>query len=268
MRIRLILGAAGACLFAACAALGDNSAIDDRISLSADGSTLTGTDGGGGGAATWLHSFDANSLGTLGVEHQALGPAHWTFGSVSGSVSRDLAGARFSSYAEAHEGAGDDGTKAFHYRIEAVGVIATFSHRMSAQLEDRRVDVETTHGNLPKVGFSYLWGPKLLTSVAYQYSVTGNLGTRLATARIDKYGAVVNFLGGVAFGQASASVLDLGIEIPGRRLKEGYIGVVKPFSRSHSELSLVADYLDLSGSKRDTLTLSYIFHIGAHGAAQ
>jgi hypothetical protein len=273
MRIRFVVGAAVAHLFAAYAALGETSATDDRISLSADGSTLTGingagTDGGGGGAAAWLHSFDADSLGTLGIEHQVIGPADWTFGSVSGSVGRDLDGARFNAYAEAHEGAGDDGTKAFHYKIEAAGVVGTFYHQLSATLEDRRIDVETTHGNLPKVGLSYLWGPKLQTSVAYQYSVSGNLGTRLVTTRIDRYGAVVNFLGGIAYGQASATVLDLGIEIPGRQLKEGYVGVVKPFSHSHSELSLVADYLDLSGSKRDTLTLSYIFHVGAHGTAR
>jgi hypothetical protein len=29
-----------------------------------------------------------------------------------------------------------------------------------------------------------------------------------------------------------------------------------------SDLTLVADYIDLSGIKKGTLTLSYIFHIG------
>ena len=34
------------------------------------------------------------------------------------------------------------------------------------------------------------------------------------------------------------------------------------------ELTLVADYQDLSGSKRATLTLNYIFHVGHRNAAQ
>jgi hypothetical protein len=36
---------------------------DDRIALSADGSTLSHTDGGGGGSVAWLHNFDPNTLG-------------------------------------------------------------------------------------------------------------------------------------------------------------------------------------------------------------
>jgi hypothetical protein len=264
---RLTIGAAALYLTAMCAALGENSTVDDRIAISADGSTLTGTNGGGGGSLGWLHNFDADTLGTLAAEHQVLASANWTFGSIGGSVTRGPDDRRFSVYGEAHEGAGDDGPHAFHYSIEAAGVIGTFSHALSLQLEDKRIDVETTHGNLPKLGVSYLWNPKLLTTVGYQYSVSGNLGTRLATARVDKYGAAVNFLGGVAYGQASATVLDLGIEFPGRQLKEGYVGVAKPFARWRSELTLLADYLDLSGSKRTTLTLNYVFHVGGHGAA-
>jgi hypothetical protein len=215
-----------------------------------------------------LHNFDASSIGTLAVEHQDLSVARWTFGSVTGSLTRGPEDARISVYGEAHEGTGNDGPNTFNYEIEAVGVVGTFFHKLSAQLEDRRIDVETTHGNLPKAGLSYLWGPRLLTSVAYQYTVSGNLGTRMTTARIDNYGAAVNFLGGVAFGQASATVLNLGIEYPGRQLKEGYVGMSKPFAHQRSELTLIADYLELSGNKRATLTLNYIFHVGATGTAR
>jgi len=250
------------------AAPGQTSTTDDRIALSVQGSTLTGTNGGGGGSIGWLHNFDASSLGILAVEHQDLSVAHWTFGSVTGSLTRGPDDARFSVYGEAHEGTGNDGPTTFNYEIEAVGVIGTFSHRLSAQLEDRRIDVETTHGNLPKIGLSYLWGPHLLTAVAYQYTASGNLGTHMTTARIDCYGAVVNFFGGGAYGQASAAVLNLGIEYPGHQLKEGYVGMSKPFAHKRSELTLIADYQDLSGTKRATLTLNYIFHVGATGTAR
>ncbi|MDP9007334.1 MAG: hypothetical protein M3N91_01275 [Pseudomonadota bacterium] len=255
-------------VLAPCVALGATSTADDRIAVSADGATLSGTNGGGGGSLGWLHNFDADSIGTVGAEYQKLASAHWAFGSLSGSLTRGPVNQRYSFYAEAHEGTGDDGPKAFDYHIEAVGVISTYYRKLSVQVEDRRVDVETTHGNLPKIGLSYLWGPHFQTAVAYQYSVSGNLGTRLTSVRIDNFGAKVNFLGGVAFGQASATVLNLGIELPGRQLKEGYVGVSKPFVRQRSELTLVCDYLDLSGSKKATVTLNYIFHVGAASTAR
>jgi hypothetical protein len=264
----LNIAAVAACLIAPCAALGENSTADDRIVISADGSTLTGTNGGAGASLGWLHNFDAGSIGAVAVEHQQLSTAHWTFGSLSGSLTRGPDNQRYSVYGEAHEGTGKDGLNDFDYHIEAVGLIGTYSHKLSAQLEDRRIDVETTHGNLPKVGLSYLWGPHVQTAVAYQYSVSGNLGTRLTSIRIDKFGTDVNFLGGVAFGQASAAVLNLGIEYPGHQLKEGYLGVSKPFVQRRGELTLLCDYLDLSGSKKTTLTLNYIFHVGASSSAR
>jgi hypothetical protein len=243
-------------------------ATDDRIALSANGESLTGTNGGGGGSLAWLHDFDANSLAFVAVEHQGIANSQWTFGSILGSLSRTWSGARYSVYAEAHEGAGAEGTRRFHYQIEAVGMTGTFFNRLTAQLEDRQIDVQPTHGNLPKLALSYVWSPHVLTTASFSSSVSGNLGTHLGGARIDYYGSALNFLAGVAYGQASPVVLniDIGLVVPGARLKEGFVGLSKPFPRARSELTLVGDYLDLSGSRRATLTLSYIFHVGAGGA--
>jgi hypothetical protein len=256
-----------AALLLPCAAFAAASTVDDRIAISANGSTLTGTNGGGGGSLAWLHNFDADSIATVGIEHQALSSAHWTFGTITGAVTRGPEDQRYSFYGEAHEGAGDDGPHAFHYSIVSAGVTGTYFRRLSVQLEDRQIDVESTHGNLPKVGLSYLWGRQILTSVAYAHSVSGNLGTRQTTARVDKYGARINLFAGVAFGQAAPAVLNLqtGIVLPGRQLKEGYIGISKPLPRLRSELTLVGDYLDLSGVKRATVTLNYVFHVGGAG---
>jgi hypothetical protein len=270
---RLRIATAAALLLTPCGVFGAASTADDRIALSADGTTLTGTNGGGGGSVGWLHNFDADSLAAVAVEHQVIANAHWTFGSLSGSLTRGFGDARYTFYAEAHKGAGTDGPRAFHYATEAAGVSGTYFHRFSAQLEDRRIDVKNVHGNLPKLGLSYLWTPHLLTSVAYAYSVTGNLGTRLASARIDTYGSKLNFLAGVAFGQASPIVLGnvadkVVVLAPGHRLKEGYVGMTKALPHLRSELTLVADYQDLAGSKRATLTLNYIFHVGRAGTAR
>jgi hypothetical protein len=241
-----------------------SSTTDDRIIFGADATTLTGTNGGAGGSVGWLHNFDPSDLLGATVEHQNLSDAHWTFGSLNGSTTIGPGPQRYSFYGEAHEGAGDDYFRAFHYRIEAAGVIGTFDHQLSVQFEDRRIDVETTHGNLPKVALSYLWSPHWLTTVSYQYSVSGNLATRLPAVRIDSYWATVNLLAGAAWGPSTLIELDLatGLKPEVHQLREGYFGVSKPLPRWRSEVTLVADYLDLSGIKKASLTLTYIVHVG------
>ncbi len=101
----------------------------------------------------------------------------------------------------------------------------------------------------------------------------GNLGTRLTAVRIDEYNATVNLLAGVAFGQVSPIVVGIVsnqavVLAAGHRLKEGYVGMSKPLQHLRSEIALVADYQDVSGSKRFTLTLSYIFRVGRAGTAR
>lgn len=238
---------------------------DDRILLSADGSTLPGTNGGGGGSIGWLHNFDADTLAGVAVEHQVVSVAQWTFASVNGSVTGAFGNARYGFYGEAHEGAGDDGPNAFKYSIVAAGVVGTYFNRLSVQLDDRQYEVEKTHGNLPKLGLSYVWNPHVLTTISYAYSVSGNLGTHLTAGRVDLFGSKINFLGGVAFGQVSPTVLGLELAIPGKTLSEGYVGVTKPLPTARGDLTLVVDYQDLSGSSRVAVILNYVFHVGHRG---
>ena len=260
MLVAMVLGS----LAAVSPAMGQTSTSEDRIVVSANGTTLTDTNGGGGASLGWLHNFDASNLAGIAVEHQGLSDAQWTFASLNGSTAVGPADQRYNFSGEAHEGDGHDGVRAFHYRIEAVDVAGTFDSRLTALIEDRRIDVETTHGNLPKVGLTYLWSPHVQTSVAYQYSVSGNLGTRLPSGRIDTYWATVNLFGGGAWGPTSPILFDLptGLVPVARQFREGYVGAAKPFPKLRSTLTLVADYEDLSGSKKTSLTLSYIFHVG------
>jgi hypothetical protein len=264
------------------------STVDDRIALSAQGSSLTGTGGGGGASAGWLHNFDADTLLGVAAEYQALSVSHWAFASLSGAMTRGTGDARYTFYGEAHEGAGRNGPNAFKYRIEGIGVTGTYFHRLSATLEDKQVNVESTHGNLPKVQLAYLWNPRFQTTVSHQHSFGGNLGTRLTTARVDVYASQMSFLVGGAIGQASPALLgqlvtQLGpsgsITLAPHQLREGYVGVVKSFPRLRSDLTLIVDYQRLSGgegtvlgvpvassvSTRWTGTLNYVFHIGHHG---
>jgi len=59
--------------------------------------------------------------------------------------------------------------------------------------------------------------------------------------------------------------LNLNISLPGKTLKEGYVGVTKLLPHLRGALTLVVDYQDLSGSNRVAVTLNYIFHFGHQG---
>ncbi len=245
-------------------------ASDDRLMLGANGSTLTGGSGGGGGAVTWLHGFSAGTLAGVGAEHQAISDAHWTLGSVIGAVTLGTgSGPRTSFSAEVHEGSGDIARKDFSYSLVVLGVSRTLTKDLSVQLEERQIDIDTSHGSLPKLGFTYVWNRRLQTSLAYAYTVGGNLGTELVSARVDYFGVRAGFLGGGAVGHGAPAVVNLQtgiIEQPALVLKEVFVGASKPFSRIN--LQLVIDYLELASTKRTTLTLTCTLPLRGPGTSK
>jgi hypothetical protein len=246
-------------------AAGETSSPSDGLLLTVNGDTLSGTNGGAGVAVAWLHNFDDATLAEVGAEHQAISNAEWTLCRLDGSVTRGDPNARYTLYGDAREGAGHIGGSAFDYSVVDGGVITAWSQRWFVQLEDRQINVATTNGNLPKVGLMSLWDHRWLGSASYAYSVGGNLGTRLTAVSLQEIGARFNALMGIAFGQAAPPVVDLqaGLVLPGRMLKEGYAGLSMPLPSWHAELSLIADYVDLAGTRRATLTLSYLRHLGS-----
>jgi hypothetical protein len=263
---RALLWICAPALACAAAAHADDTGSDDRLLFSASAATLSAASGGGGGSAGWLHNFNADNLAGVAVEYDTLANAHWTFGSLNAATTSGPAGARLSLYGEIHEGAGDIGTRSFDYANEAVGLIRTIGPHFSLLVEDRQIDIDTSRGNLPKVGATVIWGPRLQTAVAFQHSVSGNLGTNLGSIRIDGYGKPLNWLIGAAYGQGAPAVFNLQtglIEPNSGRLKEAFAGVSKQLGRA--ELTVVADYLDLSGTRRTTLTVNYMFDLGAGG---
>ncbi|HEY3786416.1 MAG TPA: hypothetical protein VGL55_14145 [Steroidobacteraceae bacterium] len=254
-------------------------ASDDRLGISADGASLTGTDGGYGGSLSWLHNFDPDTLAGIGAEHQKLGVSQWTFGSLTGAMTTGEGDRRYTFSGEAHEGAGVDKGKHFNYAIEALGVTGTYFHRLSVQVEDKQINVETTHGNLPKIGLSYLLNPHFQMQASYSYSFGGNLGTRLPAVRIDVYGTRVNFLAGGAWGTVSPIVLGVQTVLPPRPTHEGYVGLSVPLPHLRSEITVLADYIYLRGgtftdptlglgpntvpnSTKLTGTVNWVVHLG------
>jgi hypothetical protein len=77
----------------------------------------------------------------------------------------------------------------------------------------------------------------------------------------------------VAFGPTAPSLIfpqpgAANLVVPRKYLHEGYVGASKAFPRLRSELTVVADYQNLSHSKHATLTINYIFHVGHTGTGR
>lgn len=242
--------------------LGTAAVADDRLVFSANGSTLTNDHGGGGGAATWLRQFDSGSLIGLGAEYQTVYNSHWTLANLTGALALGQGGIKTSLYAEAHVGPGDNAQQPFHYINVAGGLISTLTPWLSVQLEERYIDIEPSHGNLPKLALAFHVSHALLATVSYAQSFGGNLDTKLGTARIDYSGKNFTWLAGAAYGPVAPRILNfIGAFSSGAKtLKEGFIGAGRSFGRT--DWQLIGDYQDLEGFKRTTITLNCTLHLG------
>ena len=240
---------------------------DDRLILSADGATLTGTSGGGGGSITYLHEPSADVLLGVATEYQRLAGAYWTFVSLNGSYSHALsASTRWDVHADVHEGIGNTNpgvatSQSFDYAIEAAGLGLSMPAGVSLDAEERQFDVDTTHGSLPKVTLAKAWGTHLLTTVAYARSYGGNLDTDYEMARVDIYGPGFGLLGGASIGRVTPAVVNLaGVLAPqAKHLSEPFIGISKSLQRV--ELTLLGDDLYLAGIRHVTITLNCLVHL-------
>jgi hypothetical protein len=236
---------------------------DNRLILSGDGDSLTGVSGhGGGGSLSYLDEINANALIGVAGEYQTLAGSHWEFGSLNLAYSHALTqSTRWNINGEAHEGSGQSGTTHFGYAIEALGAGLTVPGGVTLSAEERQIDVDTSHGSLPKAGLSKAWGTHLLTSIGYAQSTGGNLATQYGIVRIDIISRPVQFVLGGDAGHVSPAVLDIqGILLPqARRLSEEFIGITKP--TRHVDVSLLGDRIDLQGIVRLTVTLTVTVHL-------
>jgi hypothetical protein len=231
---------------------------DDRLAMSVSGSTLTGTDGGWAGSLGWLHNFNPSTVLGVAGDFQRIDDARWKFGSLSLAHGFGEASRRTNLYIEGHEGSGEDATHSYDYSIYAAGIIQNVTRQFAILLEDKHIDVDTVRGNLPKLGVQYLWSPTFLTTLNYSHSVSGNLGTRIGSLRVDRYGKRVNLLAGIAGGETSPIVINRPITgeedtVP-QNLRQAFVGATWPFARA--DVGVLADYQKLEESERFTLSLT------------
>lgn len=241
------------------------STVEDRLLFSADGARLTGGSGGGGASALWSHTFAPQDVINLGAEYQQVANAHWTNGILSGSFGLGSGTPAAAIYFDAHEGSGDIALRSFDYSVVAAGLLGAPTDWLTLQLEERRIDVDTSHGNLPKLGLTFRVAKPLLISASYAATAGGNLGTRLGSLRVDYVGQAVTALAGAARGPVAPAVINLPGQIgrPAPWLTELFAGAGRSFGRT--EWQLLADYQDIEGFKRTTITLLCTLHLEERG---
>lgn len=239
---------------------------DQRLVFSTNGSTLTGGSGGGGASAAWVGSIGPDAVFGVGAEYQQIANAHWTTGNFSGSL-RLPGQLKTHLYVEAHEGAGDIGNHPFHYTVASGGLLGQLTPEVTLQLEERYIDIDTSHGSLPKLGLTYRITLQLSATASFAKSFGGNLGTRLVMGRVDYIGTRFSALAGLAGGPAAPAVLNLqgAVISPGPQLHEGFAGIGRPFGRT--DWLLIGDYQDVGGTKRTSIALTCTVHLQAHAQA-
>jgi hypothetical protein len=239
----------------------------DRLMLTANGSTLTDSDDGGGGSLSWLHYVTPDALFGLGAEHQFIADSRWTFGSLRGSFGHGQPASRFNISGEVQYGEGDENDRQFDYAVGVLAISQAFTDKFSVQLEERYIDIDTSRGNLPKISLSYLWSPRVFSTVSYAQSFGGNLGTELTSARIDVFGQSMKLMFGGAVGTADPSVINLqpGLNTPARDLREVFAGIGRTFGRG--EINLIGDYQEMEDIERVTVTLTFTAFLGSRGRA-
>jgi hypothetical protein len=238
----------------------------DKLTLSGNMATFPNTEfDGGGGGASYLHYFTPDFLAGLGVDHTYVEDSKLTYGSARAAWGRGDPASRFTLVGEYYNGDGDDAGRKYGYEVAVLGISQAITSKFSIQLETREIDIDTTNGNLPKLGLTYVWSPRFVTNVAYAQSVSGNLGTEVTSARLDYFGKHVNFLLGGSTGTANPAVLVAfpGQVLPASKSDEGFIGIGKTFKRW--EVTLLGDYLDVSGTEKVTVTLSFTAYLGSRG---
>jgi hypothetical protein len=238
---------------------------DPRLVFSGNGETFSNDHGGGGGSLNLLSNFGTGNYLGLGAEYQNIAGSHWTLGDFSGGYTFGQGTPRFTLYAESHDGAGDLGTQAFHYTSLAAGVIGTLNSFVSAQLEERYLDIDKSHGNLPKVAILLRPTLQLLATLSYAQSFGGNLGTKLGTVRLDYVGTHFSVLAGGAYGPTAPVVFGIlgQVLVPAAILREGFFGVGKTFGRT--DWQLIGDYQSIEGLRRTTITLNCTLHLAGSG---
>ena len=196
----------------------------------------------GAGATVLFPTPQGVALGISGFE---FGGARWFYGTAG--VTR-----RFSRNVidlQADAGSVHETGSTSPYRIFRAAVVREIViHRLWGEVEARRIDVASQHGNLLKGGVRATGRGTTLSTAVYA-STGGNLEARYVTARVDRAAGRNGILVGGAAGRAAPSIFDQpGGPARRSRIAEVFAGVEPPMRMGR--VQFVIDLLKTENVRR------------------
>jgi hypothetical protein len=231
----------------------------DSLIVAGQVDTISSGHGGGGGSLDWVRANGNGTTLTAGVSSFSISDSHWSFGRVGGSIRLDE---RTIVQGQASLGSGRTAGSPFAYRLFNAGLSYAASSTIYVKAEDQYVDIGATRGDLLKAGALFVPSTQLSADISYAHSLTGNLNSEFAGARVDWQTEPARLLGGLAWGRSAPALLniDVGGGSGDQAFRELFVGVAIPVSGV--ELMAVADFVNLDTARKRTLTLSLKIPLG------
>lgn len=223
----------------------------DTMFLNLEFSSLSSASGGGRVAVDWLRAAEGGLDYLAGISYARLADNDWAVGHF-GAFSR--IGDHLSWRGDLHLGTGNRADRSFDYQMVEAGLTwEIVDQRLYLDIEDRYLDIDTTHGNLLELGVTFLPRPRYASKLAYIRSTGGNTESDFVSGRLDIFAGRHRFLGGFAVGRTRPeAVATFGGDAA--ELEQVFVGMAVPISGP--ELTVVLDLLRLDEVERATLTLS------------
>ena len=231
------------------AAEGDKRPLKhDQILVSAQ---LVDNSGATGGIMEidWIHPIVPRFTLVAGASYSEIGDARLWFGRVGGGGS---VGPRTSIEGEIDLGEVQEGGTGFGYRAARVYLTQLLvPGRLELIAEDRFLDIGAAQGNLLKVGFGITTATIGAVGVAYQGTLSGNLGSWAVIARYDFRLRGIGYLMGASVGRSITSSSPLLPAVPTSSSSELFAGVRLPVG--DQEITLILDSIGTGSTRRNSI---------------
>jgi hypothetical protein len=204
---------------------------------------------GSAASLDWVHPIARGSLSMLGASWKQVGAYHRLLTDIGGEA--HPADARYSFGGELDVGPVEDGGNSYYHlqTSEHVSYEATASHSVVA--EHRYISAGALRGQLLSAAWRYAPRPTLTFELKQALTVSGNLGSRATSARLDYLGAAQMFTG-AAVGRAAPQLVDAPIPVRGD-FSQYYVGLAIPIGST--TFTVVIDRYVTDSSRQWNTTL-------------
>ena len=233
------------------------SASLDTLVANAERTDIAAGPQGGTGSIEWVHTSSRNAF-NAGLISSSIGETSWTYGR-AGAMRRPFE--RTTVQGQADVGVGHERQRKYGYRA-AQGSIAyeLVDNRLALEFQDRYIDVDSSSGNIVKLGLTVLPVRPLSVAAALHASTNGNVDARSASLKVEAHFGGRAVIGGMSAGRSQPVLLGLSANAAvAQTLREAFGGVTVPVKRVR--VTLLVDSLELGPTRRRSLIMTWMVPI-------